>query len=165
MKYHAQIDNHAYVIDIDDDSNIIVDGEPVQADLLQVGPLGLYSLLMDNESCELVVEEQRFGYRVTLGSNTYDVQVTDERTLRLNAGRSQLSKPTGERFIKAPIPGLIVKIMVQEGEEITTNQPVIILEAMKMENELRAQRDGVVKEILIDVGKSVEQGAELILIA
>ena len=165
MKYHAQIDNHAYVIDIDDDSNIIVDGEPVQADLLQVGPLGLYSLLMDNESCELVVEEQRFGYRVTLGSNTYDVQVTDERTLRLNAGRSQLSKPTGERFIKAPIPGLIVKIMVQEGEEITTNQPVIILEAMKMENELRAQRDGVVKEILIGVGKSVEQGAELILIA
>ena len=165
MKYHAQIDNQKYVIDINDDSNIVVDDEPVQANLLQVGPLGLYSLLMDNESCELVVEEQRFGYRVTLGSNTYDVRVTDERTLRLNAGRSQLTTPTGERFIRAPIPGLIVKILVQEGEEIAANQPVIILEAMKMENELRAQRDGVVKEILINTGESVDQGAELILIA
>lgn len=165
MKYHARVDNQTYLIDIDEDSNLVVDGEVVQANLLQVGPLGLYSLLMDNESCELVVEEQRFGYRVTLGSNTYDVQVTDERTLRLNAGRSQLTTPSGERFIKAPIPGLIVKIMVQEGDEIAANQPVLILEAMKMENELRAQRDGVVKEILIETGISVEQGAELILIA
>jgi biotin carboxyl carrier protein len=165
MKYHAQVEDQKYIIDIDDENSIVVDDQPVRTNLLQVGPLGLYSLLMDNESYELVVEEQRFGYRVTLGSNTYDVQVTDERTLRLNAGRSQLTTPSGERFIKAPIPGMIVKIMVQEGAEITANQPVIILEAMKMENELRAQRDGVVKEILINAGESVEQGAELILIA
>ena len=165
MKYHAQVEDQKYIIDIDDENNFVVDDHPVQANLLQVGPLGLYSLLMDNESCELVVEEHRFGYRVTLGSNTYEVRVTDERTLRLSAGRSQLTTPSGERFIKAPIPGLIVNILVGEGDKIEADQPVIILEAMKMENELRAQRDGVVKEILINIGESVEQGAELILIA
>ncbi len=165
MKYHAVVDNQEYVIDIDDENSIVVDDEPVQANLLQVGPLGLYSLLLDNKSYELVVEERRFGYRVTLGSDTFDVQVKDERTLRLDAGRSQLTTPSGERFIKAPIPGLIVNILVEAGDEIEANQPVIILEAMKMENELRAVRAGTVAEIMFEAGESVEQGAELIRIA
>ncbi len=162
MKYHSKIENQEYVIDIDEDNRIVVDGESVQANLLQVGPLGLYSLLMDHESYELVVEERRFGYRVTLGSDTFNVQVKDERTLRLDAGRSQLTTPSGERFIKAPIPGLIVSILVEVGDEIEENQPVIILEAMKMENELRAIRAGTVAEIVIEAGQSVEQGSDLI---
>jgi len=165
MKYHATVDNREYVIDIDDDNNIIVDDKPVRADILQVGPLGLFSLLVDHESYELVVKEQRFGYCVTLGSNTYAVEVTDERTLRLDAGRSQLTTPSGDRFIKAPIPGLIVNILVKEGDEIGANQPVIILEAMKMENELRSSGAGTVGEIMFEVGESVEQGAELMQIA
>ena len=94
-----------------------------------------------------------------------DVEVTDERTLRLDAGRSQLTTPSGDRFIKAPIPGLIINILVKEGDEIGANEPVIILEAMKMENELRSSRAGTVVEIMFEVGESVEQGAELMQIA
>ena len=79
--------------------------------------------------------------------------------------RSQLTTPSGERFIKAPIPGLIISILVDAGDQIEANQPVIILEAMKMENELRSSRAGTVAEIMFDMGESVEQGAELIRIA
>jgi len=164
MNYHVKAENQEFIIDINDENSIVVDDEPVQADLLQVGPLGLYSLLIDQESYELVVEERRFGYRVTLGGNTFDVQVADERSLRLDAGRSQLTTSSGEQFIKAPIPGLIVNILVQEGDEIEANEPVIIIEAMKMENELRSSRAGTVVDILFETGENVEQGAELIRI-
>jgi biotin carboxyl carrier protein len=165
MKYHATVENQEYVIDINDDNDIVVDGEPIQADLLQVGPLGLYSLLIDHESYELVVEERRFGYDITLGGNVFGVQVADERSLRLDAGRSQMASPSGESYVKAPIPGLIVNILVQEGDEIEANQPVVILEAMKMENELRSSHAGTVHEIMFEKGDSVEQGAELMLVA
>jgi len=164
MKYHTQVEDIAYEIEIEDDGSITVDGEPVNADLLQVGPLGLYSLLIDNNSTELVVEEDRFGYRVMLGGRTFDVKVADERQLRLSGERTGFATASGDLTIRAPIPGLVVRVLVNEGEELQANQPVLILEAMKMENELRAPREGVVKEIKIKAGESVDQGAELIII-
>ena len=83
MKYQAQIDDTTYELDIDGDGIISIAGEQIKAELLQVGPLGLYSLLIDHRSIELVVEEISRGFRVTLGSRTFDVLVVDERQLRL----------------------------------------------------------------------------------
>ena len=164
MKYHTEIEGTTYEIEIDDDGSITIDGEPVNADLLQVGPLGLYSLLIDNNSTELVVEEDRFGYRVMLGGRTFDVKVMDERQLRLSGRHAGFTAATGELAIRAPIPGLVVRVLVHEGEELQASQPVMLLEAMKMENELRAPRAGTVKEIKIKAGESVDQGEELIII-
>jgi len=164
MKYQTQIDHKTYQIEIEDTGALSIDGQAIAADLLQVGPLGLYSLLMDNASVELVVEETQHGYRVTLGSRTFDVRVADERELRLSGGRAALAAPTGVMAIKAPIPGLVVRVLVREGEEIVEKQPLVILEAMKMENELRAPRGGVIAAIKIKPGESVEQGAELIVL-
>ena len=81
MKYLARIDDITYEIEIMPDGVITVDGEPVEADLLQVDPLGLHSLLINHQSYEIVVEEQQRGYRVTIGSATFTVDVADERQL------------------------------------------------------------------------------------
>jgi hypothetical protein len=75
MKYIAQVDGITYEIEITPDGTITLDGEPVEADLLKVDPLGLHSLLINHQSYELVVEEQPLGYRVTLRGNTLEVAV------------------------------------------------------------------------------------------
>ncbi|MCB0131979.1 MAG: acetyl-CoA carboxylase biotin carboxyl carrier protein subunit [Caldilineaceae bacterium] len=94
----------------------------------------------------------------------YHVQIEDERTRKLNAGRTAPALPDGELAIKAPIPGLVVKVLVAEGEEVADGQPVILLEAMKMENELRSPRAGVVTKVLVAGGQRVEQNAILIVL-
>ena len=164
MKYIAQVDGITFEIEITADGRITLDGAPVEADLLQVDPLGLYSLLMNHQSYELVVEEQQRGYRVTLGAETFDVQVADERQLRVESARADVSAGDGDLPITAPIPGLVVKILVEEGQAVEINTPLVILEAMKMENEIRAPRAGVVRDIAISIGESVEGNATLMVL-
>jgi len=164
MKYIAQIDDFTYEIEIAPDGSITVDGEPVEADLLQIDPLGLHSLLMNHKSYELVVEEQQRGYHVTIGSNTFKVDVADERQLRMESSRADVSAGDGDLPITAPIPGLVVKVLVEEGQAVELNAPLVILEAMKMENEIRAPRAGVVKDIVVEVGQSVEGNAPMMVL-
>ena len=164
MKYQSQVENNTYTIEIDADGQILLEGEAVNASLLQVGPLGLYSLLIDNQSKELVVEETQQGYRVAFGSRTFEVQVADERQLRLAGGRSNLDATSGELQIKAPIPGMVVRVLVRTGDSVLAGQSLVILEAMKMENELRAVREGVVGDVRVKAGERVEQGAVLLVI-
>jgi biotin carboxyl carrier protein len=164
MKYLARIDDITYEIEIMPDGVITVDGEPVEADLLQVDPLGLHSLLINHQSYEIVVEEQQRGYRVTIGSATFTVDVADERQLRMESSRADVSAGDGALPITAPIPGLVVKILVEEGQTVALNDPLIILEAMKMENEIRAPREGVVKNITVEVGQSVEGNVQMMVL-
>lgn len=164
MKYQSQVENTTYAVEIDAEGQILLDGEKVNAGLLQVGPLGLYSLLIDHESLELVVEETQQGYRVTFGSHTYDVRVADERQMKLAGMRGDLDAAGGEILVKAPIPGLVVRVLVRTGDEVKAGQPIVILEAMKMENELRAMREGIIGDIRVKAGERVEQGTVMLSI-
>ncbi len=164
MKYLAQVDGTTYEIEIANDGTITLDGHPIEADLLQVDPLGLHSLIMNHRSYELVIEEQQRGYRVTLGSHTFQVDVADERQLRMESSRADVSAGDGDLPITAPIPGLVVKVLVEEGQTVDINTPLVILEAMKMENEIRAPRAGVIRDIGIEVGQSVEGNAVLMVL-
>lgn len=164
MKYFATIEGHEYEIVIED-GQILVDGKAVAVDLVQSGAPELYSLLIDGSSHELLIEDQRQHYLVTLGGEQFQVEVEDERTRRLNAGRRGPALPQGELIVKAPIPGLVVRVLVQEGDEIAEDQSLIILEAMKMENEIRALRPGVVRKIEVTSGQRVEQNASLLVLA
>jgi len=164
MKYIATIDEATYEIEITPDGAITLNGDPIAADLLRVDPLGLYSLVMNHHSCEVVVEEQQQGYRVTLGSNTFSVNVADERQVRMESSRADISAAGGDLPITAPIPGLVVRILVEEGQAVALGDPLVLLEAMKMENELRAPREGIVRDIAIEVGKSVEGNAQMMVL-
>jgi biotin carboxyl carrier protein len=135
VKYYSRIGSSEYEIEIID-GKVLVDGEAVDVDMRQSGAPELYSLLYNGRSFEILIEE-------------------DERTRRLNVGRKMVSLPEGELAITAPIPGLVVKILVEVGQSVKDEQPLVLLEAMKMENEIRAVRDGVVKSIGISAGERV----------
>ncbi len=163
MKYYSRIGQREYEIEIVD-GRVFVDGEPVELDLRQSGGPELYSLLYNGRSFELLIEVERFSYGITLRGERFEVQVEDERTRRLNMGRKMVSVPTGEVPITAPIPGLVVKVLVAVGDSVKEEQPLVILEAMKMENEIRAPRSGVVKQIAVASGQRVEQKGLLLLL-
>lgn len=163
VKYYTRIGNDEFVVDIDKE-RILVDGEPVEVDLKQSGVPELYSMLLGGMSYELLVEPDRFNYTVTLRGEQYLVQVEDERARRLSAIRKPLTLPDGELAVTAPIPGLVVKVLVAEQMEVQEGQPLVILEAMKMENEIRSPRAGKVIQIKIGPGQRVEQNAALVVL-
>lgn len=163
MKYFVRIGAHEYEIEVDN-GQVTLDGQPVTVDLQQSGGAGLYSLLFDHQSHELLITADRFNYTVTLQGEQFQVQVEDERTRRLNSRRKPPTLGEGELAIVAPIPGMVVKVLVQEGEEVVEDQALVILEAMKMENELRAVRKGKVHQIKVSPGQRVEQNALLLLL-
>lgn len=163
MKYFARVGATEYEVVIDKDQ-VFVNGELVVVDLKQSGVPELYSVLFAGRSYDMLVETERSNYAVTFRAEQFHVQVEDERTRRLNTGRKAPAIPHGELAIKAPIPGLVVKVLVEIGSEITDGQPVVLLEAMKMENEIRAPRAGVIKSIAATAGRRVEQNEILLVL-
>jgi biotin carboxyl carrier protein len=162
VKYYAMVGANEYEIEIDGE-DIRVNGEPVEVNLAPTGEADLYSILYNGNSYELLLEVSRYNYSVMVRGEQYQVLIEDERTRRLNAARGQSNLPEGEFAVRAPIPGMVGKVLVAEGEQIEENQPLLILEAMKMENEIRSPRACTVKKIEVAPGQRVEQNAVMIV--
>jgi len=163
VKYYARIGSTEYEIEVDRDK-VTVNGKEVTVDLSKGGAPELYSVLFGGRSYEMLVHPDRSDYTITFRSDQFQVQVEDERTRRLNTGRKAPALPHGELPVRAPIPGLVVSVLVKIGDEIADGQPLIILEAMKMENEIRSLRAGTVRNVIVAQGQRVEQNEILLVI-
>jgi biotin carboxyl carrier protein len=165
MKYITTINGVKFEIDIQRDGTLLVNGEPRVVDFLPLGvDSSLFSIIMDNVSHDVLVEERDDIFEVLIQGRLFVADVEDERSQLLASRRATATVDSGEISIRAPMPGLIVAIPVAEGQEVKAGQTVVILESMKMQNELKAPRDGVVQRISVEVGKSVEQNKPLITI-
>jgi biotin carboxyl carrier protein len=163
MKYITTINNHEYTIEIDQDDRITLDGRELAVDV-ELLPEGLISLLLEHRSHEAVVEERDDHWEVLIRGELYMVRVQDERAYRLAKARGTAVEITGDAAIRSPMPGLIVATPAAEGQHVHKGDKVVILESMKMENELRAPRDGVVKRVMVAAGQSVEKDQVLAVI-
>jgi len=164
MKYQATVNGRTFEIEINQDGRILVNNQPRTIDFRELREGELYSVLVDYLSYEAVVEERDDVYHVLMAGDLYEVSVTDERSRRLASAFMALSDVSGEVAIRAPMPGLIVRVPVQEGDVVAKGDTVVILESMKMENELKAPRDGKVHRINVKAGDSVEQNKVLVTI-
>ncbi len=160
MKYITIINEQKYEIEIERDGSLKVNGEPRTIDFLPLAS-SLYSVIMNDQSYELVIEERDGHVEVQLSGRLYESQVLDERAQLLAMRGGGLGADGGEISLKAPMPGLIVAVPVSEGQEVTKGQTLIILESMKMQNELKAPRDGTVQRVSVQAGQSVEQNKPL----
>lgn len=163
MKYYARIGQNEYEVEIEN-GTVAINGEIVEVDLCQVGIPELYSVLYGGHSYDMLIQPQRFAYNITFRSEQFQVQVEDERTRKLNTGRKAPALPTGELAVRAPIPGLVVKVLVNPGDEVADGQSLVILEAMKMENEIRSLRAGKVRSVAVTAGQRVEQNEVLLVV-
>lgn len=164
MKYIATINGREFTIVVENEHHVVVNGQRLEVDMQRIEPSQLYSLLVNSVSHEMVVEESGHLFRVMLNGELFEVRVEDERMRRLSRAGHQLPSPVGEAHVKAPIPGLLTRVLVEPGQVVSAGQTLALLEAMKMENELRAPRDGVISRVAVQPGQRVEQGQLLITI-
>jgi pyruvate carboxylase subunit B len=134
----------------------------IEADLVDAGPALRSLRLADGTQFSLTHHREGNTHQVTLADSTFYVDITDP--LSLKRGRRE-DEAGGGGVIKALMPGRIVRILVEAGDVVRKGQGVMILEAMKMENELHAQADGTVDEIFVTSGQTVEAGADLLHVA
>jgi len=145
------------------DDQLVVDGEPKDY-TFEVLREGYVSMLVDGKSLPVSVEAiGENTLRVTIGGRRTEVQVKDERDLLVEEfGLGDDAAAGGE--VRAPMPGLVLDVLVEEGDEVAAEQGLLVLEAMKMENELKAPSGGIVTAIHATGGDAVEKDALLIAI-
>jgi biotin carboxyl carrier protein len=139
-----------------------VDDKIYELDLMHTAG-GTFSILQNGHSfnIELIPQEKPKRYMAYTLYNTYEVEVIDaEARYLINRGNGNLE--TGEKVIRSPMPGKVVKLCVSENEQVTRGQLVIVLSAMKMESEYRSPVDGIVKRIAVKAGEIVEGSQVLI---
>ncbi len=162
MKYIAIVKDQEYTIEIDPDKGILIDDVPHEIDFRRLPSGGVTSLLMNNRSISAVIEEMGDYWDVLIAGELYAVRVQDERAYRLERMRSSGLAVDGEAMVSSPMPGIIVAVPVAVGDVVQRGDKVIILESMKMENELRAPCDGVVTHVFVAPGGTVEKDQPLV---
>lgn len=124
-----------------------------------------YHMLQENRSFKAEIAKADFinrEYQVKINSNNYQVNISNELDQLIDKMGLTLKSALMVNDIKAPMPGLILDVMVKEGEEVKEGDYLLVLEAMKMENTLSAPRDGVVKAISVEKGQGVDKNQLLI---
>ena len=155
MKYIAEIDGLEFPLEIIDEHHVRFGEEIIEVDLASISGQSLYSLLVNGESYEGYIFPGEDPWQVLLLGQFYSVQVLDERERRLRTSSSEAAT-SGEYTLKAPMPGLIVSVQVEEGQQVEKGHNLIILESMKMQNELRSPRSGKVSRLRVKSGDSVD---------
>ncbi len=167
MKYYVDVDDRTFELDFQEEGEqllVQVGEEALTLDLRQVTEPSLYSLLIDNRSYEIFVEENGDEFDVLIGGEMFHLKVQDEWTRRLANIQRKSQVESGLLEIKAPMPGAVVSIEVTPEQDVRKGQGVVILSAMKMENEIKSPRAGRVRSIEVQPGQTVEQGRTLVVI-
>ncbi len=157
MKYIAEVDGLEFPVEIIDEHHVRFGEEVLEVDLSTVSGESLYSLMVNNESYEGYVYPDEERWQVLLRGQFYQVRVEDEREKRLKLAERGFAQPGAEFVLKAPMPGLVAAVPVSEGQQVEKGQTLLVLESMKMQNELRAPHAGTVARLRVKTGESVQQ--------
>jgi biotin carboxyl carrier protein len=162
MRYFVDVGSRTYQVDLGPDGTR-VDGEPVEIDLANVEGTDVRHLLIDGRSHRLIARREKGGtWDIHLRGQRVRARAVDERTKAIEEMTGAGAGPVGPRPVRAPMPGLIVKVEVTEGEQVEEGQGIVIVEAMKMENELRAEGPAIVETIHVAAGDTVAKDDLLI---
>src|SRR5262245_3800319 len=166
MAFVAKLGEQSYTVEIDEIGKklyrVSVDGNEFLVDGKKTGRTN-YSLIVDNRSFEIEVDNAEDEYRVLVDGRNYHVDLVDERRVRVGGAQSDLQLQ-GRQRVSVPMPGKVIEVLVSEGDRVEKGQGLVIVEAMKMENEVRSPIAGEVREIKVKPGDAVEGGAVLIII-
>jgi biotin carboxyl carrier protein len=157
MNYISEVDGLEFAVEILDEHHVLFGGDVLEVNLAAVSGEPLYSLIVNGESFEGYVYPDEDGWQVLLMGQYYQVRVEDEREKRLRTATQSIVHSGVEFVLKAPMPGLVISVPVTEGLIVEKGQTLVILESMKMQNELRAPYSGKVARLRIKAGESVEQ--------
>jgi pyruvate carboxylase subunit B len=165
VKYQVQVGGRLVEVVLDGET-VTVDGRPVAARLVSV-PGTPVRLLTLGDTVHRVVANRRGGrgaYVLSVEGWRVEVEALDERTRAIRE-MQRASRPTGPAPLVAPMPGLIVRVHCAVGDVVEAGQPLVVMEAMKMENELKASAGGTIRAVHGTPGQAVDKGALLVELA
>ncbi len=164
MKYIVEVNGERHAVTLNGDEVAYETESPVSAQLSDIEGSPVVMVRIGSEVFR-VVEEKRDGrgrYFLWVDGYRFDVEALDERRRALRDLSVANAGPSGPAPIVAPMPGLIVRVDVAVGDMVEAGQGVVVMEAMKMENELRATAAGKVRSVEVSPGAAVEKGALLV---
>ena len=165
MKFVASIGSQSHPVDVTQNEGRfrVTIGEQVWDVDARLTAQGIYSLIIDGVSYVADVEDHAGTCVVDVGFETYSVEV-EEQTRHIIRTRGGAAGGAGGQTLKAPLPGKITHVGVRAGDTVTPGQSLVVIEAMKMENELKAAAAGTVREVRVAAGQPVNAGDVLIVI-
>ena len=164
LRIALQIDGRSRTVEIgagNDGRTFAIDGKLRNADWVAIAP-GLYSILLDGRSFEAHVREAAGLVVVTIDGQDFAFRVEDPRQWRR---RGATVEAEGKQQVVASMPGKIVRVLVGAGQAVSSGQGIVVVEAMKMQNELRSPKSGKVERLLVAEGQAVNAGEVLAVIA
>lgn len=167
MRYFVTLDDGSpMTVDVHElpsgELDVRVGDRKVEVDVVDVA--GLASVRVDGRVVDLAVEGSPPDVGIVASGHRSYVRVESER-MRAALAAKKGAAQSGEQVVKAPMPGRIVKVLVAAGDAVTPGQPLLVIEAMKMENEVKSRGAGTVKDVFVKAGATVEANAKLALIA
>ena len=164
MKLDVTLDAKHYAVDVSIEANRVrgtIDGNAFDADAVDVSP-GIYSVMIQGCAFEIRVERRAEGLQINTQGREYSAAVRDPlQWLRRDAAL----EAQGRQKVIAPMPGKIVRLLVGAGDRVEAGQSVLVVEAMKMQNEVRSPKSGKVEKLLVSEGQAVTAGETLGFIA
>jgi biotin carboxyl carrier protein len=165
MKYLVDVAGIRVEVDLDGEEAVVA-GTRYTVHLADVEgtPVRLVTIGAAQHRVIATPGDTRGRYALAIDGWRFPVEALDERTRAIRDLSNATAKAAGPAAIIAPMPGLVVRIAVEVGDRVVAGQGVVVMEAMKMENELRAARDGRVREVGVSEGQSVDAGAVLLVV-
>ena len=165
MAFIAKLGDQNYTVEIEEIGKslyrVSVDGNEILVDGKKTGRSN-YSLIINHRSFEVDVDITETEYRVLVDGRNYHIDLVDERRMRVGGFQSGIQLQ-GRQNISVPMAGKVIAVLVNEGDQIEKGQGLVIVEAMKMENEVRSPIQAEVKEVKVKAGQAVVSG-ELLLV-
>jgi len=162
MTFDAVVDGRSIRVEVrgrDGRYSVSLDGATLDVDVATTGP-HFSSLLLEGESHEVGLERRPNGYTVSLRDRVLTVDLAEAA----RGGSPPARRGQGPARLTAPMPGRVVRVLEPPGADVTAGQGLVVIEAMKMENEIRAPRPGRVLEVAVQEGQAVEAGALLAVV-
>ena len=163
MTYEIAIDGKSYRLDLSQGAgrwSCRVDGREVEVDAVLARP-NVLSLRIGNRAYEVKCERVGGDVHIWVGSQRFAVDVRDPRSLR---GRTRAVDDHGPKKLTAPMPGKVVRILLTQGTEVEAGAGVLVVEAMKMQNEVKSPKKGTIQKILVSEGTAVNAGDVLAIV-
>ncbi len=165
MRFEVRIDKRTRTVELTREANrwsFMLDGDLVDADAVEIAP-NSFSILLNGKSHEVRVTPTPTGtLTLQTGRQEFTAEVLDPRAWR--GRRSGALEAEGRQQVLAPMPGKIVRVLVQAGEKVEGGQGLIVVEAMKMQNEIRSPKSGTVERLLAKEGQPVNAGELLCVV-
>ncbi len=165
MIYNVKVDDKDYKLEIVEGQKSLevrLNGRTIKIDNGSIAKDRLNLFFQDNKPYELQISRNDNGYHCWLNSRMLNCEVIDEKTARFSRLMGEGAGAKKRKRLRAPMPGLVVRIEVEPGQEIKKGDGLIVVEAMKMENELKAPYAGTIKAIEIKQGQAVEKNQVLL---